>query len=316
MAEIFGVVAAGIMLGPELLRLSRFLRKTFRAIRSAPHDVDKLAKEMEIFAGLYEDFLEICSSGGKHDARSVSAVKLLTAWARKAIEGIRKLLERVQAISGGPLNSTMETLVAYLRWYFSDREVKFLRSSLNVARESIIGFSNIRAVQRIEEHIELLKAAMAQNNQQAIEARLNVSLEDQMGLLKQKLHIRRKQRHVNDKRRSEAVDDLREQQEKVTSWNSDVVVPETKQLMQFTKSVEHYIEDVLPLQLSGHRRRNRNARTTTELRRSRADSAQPSVTTGTSSFASGYSSSRASKEPSLSEPSVTVPSSSPICDGT
>jgi hypothetical protein len=179
------------MLGPELLRLSRSLRKTFRAIRSAPRDVDKLVKEMEIFAGLYEDFLEICSSGEKHDARSISAVKLLAAWARKAIKGMTKLLERVQALSGGPLNSKMETLVAYLRWYFSDREVKFLRSSLNVARESIIGFSNIRAVQRLEEQIRLLKAAMAQDNQQTIEARLDVSLEEQMKLLERKRLVER-----------------------------------------------------------------------------------------------------------------------------
>ncbi|KAH7083377.1 hypothetical protein BKA63DRAFT_152011 [Paraphoma chrysanthemicola] len=309
---IFGAVSAGIVLCPELLRLSRSLRNTFETIRHAPRDVNKLAKEMEIFAGLYEDFLEVCPSDGKHGARSAAAIKLLTAWAEKAIIGISKLLAQVQAISGDQGNSKIERLKACLKWYFSDRDVKLLRSSLSVARESIIGFSNIRAIERLDDEVRLLEAAMARGSRQTTEEHLGVSLEDKMMLLEQKRRNRRKQRHADDKRRIEAVDDLREQQEKLKSWNSNDVVPETKQLLQFTKSVEHYTEDVLPLRLSGHRRRNRNARATTELRRSRADSVQPSISTRTTMFASDPSSVRPSMEPSVPEPSETIPTNSRI----
>tara|TARA_R110002003_G_scaffold70_26_gene6556 strand:+ start:5326 stop:5925 length:600 start_codon:yes stop_codon:yes gene_type:complete len=189
MAEIFGVVAAGIMLGPELLRLSRSLRKTFKAIRYAPHDLDKLVKEMEIFADLYEDFHDVCTSDPKYKARSSGPAKRLMAWAEEAVHGFKKLLARVQALTGDSLNSKLDTLIARVRWYFSEDEVKFLRSSLSVARESMRGFSNIRVIEKLDEQMRLLKAAIAKGSQRTIEDQLGVDLEEQIRMLVQKKSV-------------------------------------------------------------------------------------------------------------------------------
>ncbi|KAF2036559.1 hypothetical protein EK21DRAFT_40322, partial [Setomelanomma holmii] len=251
--EVFGTVGAAIMLGPELLKLCRWLRRTFKAIKYAPRDLNKLVKEMEIFTGLYEDFYDMCTSDFKYRSRSARPVRLLVAWAQDAMRGLEKLHARVQALGGGLANSKLDKLIAYVRWHFSENEVKLLRSLLRVARESIIGFSNIRAIEKLDDQLEELRATIAQGIQQTNEEQVGLDLEARFEILAQKKRNRRQQRHANDKRLQEAQLEMTEQQE-IKSRKSDVI-PRTKHLLQFTRSVEEYVEEVLPAQESGRRRR-------------------------------------------------------------
>jgi 23S rRNA A2030 N6-methylase RlmJ len=111
------------------------------------------------------------------------------AWAEEAVHGFKELLDRVQALIGDSLSSKLDTLIARVRWYFSENEVKFLRSSLSVARESMRGFSNIRVIEKLDEQMRLLKAAIAKGSQRTIEDQLGVDLEERIRMLVQKKSV-------------------------------------------------------------------------------------------------------------------------------
>jgi hypothetical protein len=179
--EIVGVAAAGITFGALILKLSKSLYKSAKKIKYAHRELMKLVKEMEVFADLYEDFHRVCVSDQRKKGRDTSSTRRLIDWIQNAMGAFRVLLKRVRAIAGDSRYSMRETLTAHVKWLFSENEVKYLRSSLNVAQESMRGFSNITAIETINEEIQLIKAVIAEGTQQAIQA-----LEDQLGVTLEK----------------------------------------------------------------------------------------------------------------------------------
>jgi hypothetical protein len=183
--EVFGAAAAAFTLGAELLRLSRSLRKMIKGIKYARRDIAKLADEMGIFAGLYEDFLRVCVIGDQSTSRMTSPIMHLIAWTKDAHKSFKMLLHRVRALARDSSHSWIETVAAHVKWYFSEHDVKSLRLSLNVARESMRGFSNISIVEKLDKEIDMLRTAILRGNREATELSLGMSLEDKMYCLKQ-----------------------------------------------------------------------------------------------------------------------------------
>jgi hypothetical protein len=169
--EIVGVAAAGITFGALILKLSKSLYKSAKKIRYA-----------------HRDFYRVCVSDQRKKGRDTSSTRRLIDWIQNAMGAFGVLLKRVRAIAGDSRYSMRETLTAHVKWLFSENEVKYLRSSLNVAQGSMRGFSNITAIETINEEIQLIKAVIAEGSQQAIqdlEDQLGVTLEKKLDELKQ-----------------------------------------------------------------------------------------------------------------------------------
>lgn len=113
--EVFGVVAAGVTLGAELLRLSRSLHKMIKGIRYARRDIAKLADEMGIFSGLYDDFLSVCVTGDQSKSRITSPIVRLISWTKDAKKSFQTLLDRVRALVHDSRHSWIETLAAHVK---------------------------------------------------------------------------------------------------------------------------------------------------------------------------------------------------------
>jgi gamma-glutamyl:cysteine ligase YbdK (ATP-grasp superfamily) len=147
---------------------------------------------MGIFADLYEDFYRVCVSDQRKKGRNTSSTRRLIDWIQDATDAFSELLKRVRALAGDSRNSMLETLTSHVKWFFSENEVKCLRLSLSVAQESIRGFSNVTLIEMIDEEIQVIRAANAQGNQQAIQAledHLGATLEERLGELEQKRSV-------------------------------------------------------------------------------------------------------------------------------
>ncbi|KAF2830568.1 hypothetical protein CC86DRAFT_463847 [Ophiobolus disseminans] len=296
--EVFGGIAAGITLGAEILRLSRSLLKMAKRIRYARREILKLVKEMGVFADLYEDFYAVCISDQRRKVRPIASTRRLVDWTQEATHAFKKLLDQVRALADDSRYSMLETFTAHMKWFFSESDVKYLRSSLSVARESMRGFSNITFIATIDEEMDLLRATIAQGDRQRLQdmgVQLGMSVEDRLNELKQTSRHRRTQRHAINSRIQEAVELLEQQRKKAS--DSDVI-PETKGLIKFTTTVESYAESV-------RKRRKRNSTMTihSEQDSARADSVQPTY--------SATSSVPTSKPSSFSVPiTITSPAAS------
>jgi hypothetical protein len=186
--EVAGVAAAGITFGALILKLSQWLHKSAKKIRYARREIMKLVKEMGNFADLYEDFYRVCVSDQRKKGRNTSSTRRLIDWIQDATDVFSELLKQVQALAGDSTYSMLETLAAHVKWFFSENEVKCLRLSLSVAQESMRGFSNVTLIETINEEIQVIRAVIAQGNQQAIQAledQLGATLEERLGELKQ-----------------------------------------------------------------------------------------------------------------------------------
>jgi hypothetical protein len=186
--EVAGVVAASITFGALILKISQSLYESATKIKYARRELMKLVKEMGIFADLYEDFYRVCVSDQRKKGRNTSSTRRLIDWIQDATGALRVLVNRVQAIAGDPRYSMLETLTAHVKWFFGENEVKYLRSSLGVAQESMRGFSNLRVIETINEEIQMIRAVIAQGDRQAIQALeldLGVTLEERSAELKQ-----------------------------------------------------------------------------------------------------------------------------------
>jgi hypothetical protein len=172
--EVFSGVAAAITLGAELLRLSHLLSKMIKTMKTARRDMTKLVAEMETFADLYNDFYGVCIADRK---RGTASTKRLVAWIMQAITAFKTLLDRVRALAGETAHGVLDTLAAHVKWYFSENDVKCLRASLSVARESMRGFSNIAVIEKVDGEMELIRAAIARGDGESLR-----EMEDGLGM--------------------------------------------------------------------------------------------------------------------------------------
>lgn len=181
--EIFGAVAATITLGAELVRISGSLRKAVRSIRYARRDIESLAEEIGLFSGLYENFLDACPLSSGSEAHSPSSNERLISWTRAAIRDYKKLRKEVGALARDPNPSLLDTVAAHVRWYFRETTVKYLRASLCVARESITGLTNIRAIEKLDEQLSFLKSVLSTEQKRKIEIEYGMPVEQYVPIL-------------------------------------------------------------------------------------------------------------------------------------
>lgn len=180
------IAAAAITFGTAIWKVSEKLNALAKEIKYARREIEKLVKEMSIFADLYEDFYRVCIPDQRKQGRKTSSTKRLLDWIEDAIDAFESLVGRVRALAGDSRYSMLETLTAHVRWYFSKNEVNYLRYSLNVAQENMRGFSNLTIIKKINEEIQIIKDAIAQGDQQLIqnlENRLGISLEERLAEL-------------------------------------------------------------------------------------------------------------------------------------
>jgi hypothetical protein len=180
MAEVFGAVAAGIAVSTTLIKLGRSLHKTINKIRYARGEIEKLVAELEIFSGLYSQFMNVCVLEPEAKYRDATPTRRLEAWTKEAIHAIRKLLKRVRGMAG---ESMVGKVAAHVKWFFSEHEVKCLRLSLCVARESMNGFTTIRAIEKLDEQMAALRAAIVQGHRQTLEKQLGITIEVRIKIL-------------------------------------------------------------------------------------------------------------------------------------
>lgn len=189
MAEIFGAVAAGIGLTSVLVKLGRSLRKLAVKIRYARRELSSLADEMKLFTNTCADFYGACHSDTSGGDIIASSLKHLIAWTKSTKRGFKNLLKRVGLLVDGSKNSLFRTMAAQWKWYSSDKEVKLLRASLSVARQSVSALSNLRLVGIIDAEISLLKEALSQGSRHLLEKKLGTTIEQQLEILTQRRSV-------------------------------------------------------------------------------------------------------------------------------
>jgi hypothetical protein len=105
------------------------------------------------------------------------------------MEGFRNLLHRVQAVGRDPgcEHSTIDVITAHYRWIMSKSTLRYLRASLNVARQSMVAFTNIRVLGKLNEELAYLQSALASSTErQSIELRHGVKLEERIQIVQMK----------------------------------------------------------------------------------------------------------------------------------
>ena len=105
------------------------------------------------------------------------------------MEGFKNLLHRVQAVGRDPRyeHSTLEVITAHYRWIMSKSTLRYLRASLNVARQSMVAFTNIRVLGKLNEELAYLRSALASpDKRHNIELRHGVTLEERIEIVKMK----------------------------------------------------------------------------------------------------------------------------------
>lgn len=178
--EVAGIVAAGVGLVPVVVQTARSLRKAAKSIKLARRELEDLTNEMTIFTSIYHQFLMICSKRMKTDKRALSALNLLISWAKKAKLDFQKLSQHVDALTTHPMqpHSTTENITAHVKWYLQKSTLEYLRASLIVARQSMVGFSNLCNIERLDEELAMLKSILTPQQRLQIKEKFGMPVEE------------------------------------------------------------------------------------------------------------------------------------------
>lgn len=188
MAEIFGAVAASIAVGSELIRLGCAIQKRIKRIKNSRKDIQKLANETIMFAGLYQRFLRACDEDPNAYRTDAAATRPLITWAQSTVDSLKELLQKVEALhpQSKPRFNFEDKAISHLVWYRSASAVKTLRVSLSVARESINGFSNLMCLDKLKELLKAINLAMNDPVKRSeLEQKLGGTLEDKILVVNQ-----------------------------------------------------------------------------------------------------------------------------------
>jgi hypothetical protein len=177
--EPFSAAAAAVTLCPIVIGITRELRNAYKSVKYARRELEELVTEMDIFTDHYSEFLKACSTRKKHRKRVWSAKTKLVSWAQRAILDFRELLDKVDALARDPTypHTVMETAFAHYKWYFSKNHLGHLRASLSVARQSMVGFTNICNIELLDEQLAHLKSVVTPQQRQEIEKEYGMTKE-------------------------------------------------------------------------------------------------------------------------------------------
>jgi hypothetical protein len=175
----FSTAAAAVALGPIIIGITREVRNAYKSVKYARRELEELVNEMDIFTDHYSEFLKACSTRKKHRKRVWSAKTKLVSWAQRAIFDFKELLYKVDALARDPTyrHTVMETALAHCKWYFSKNHLGHLRASLSVARQSMVGFTNICNIELLDEQLAHLNSIMTPQQKQEIEKEYGVTKE-------------------------------------------------------------------------------------------------------------------------------------------
>jgi hypothetical protein len=187
--EPVGLTLTVISLPAALTMTFKSLRKTVKSIKYAKRELQDLDEEINLFADIYDTFLDACDEASL-DIEGASRIKRhLRSWTEKVKEGFRNLLHRVQAVVRDPRyeHSTIEVITAHYRWIMSKSTLRYLRACLNVARQSMVAFTNIRVLGKLNEELAFLQSALTSTaERQSIELRHGVGLEERIQVVQMK----------------------------------------------------------------------------------------------------------------------------------
>jgi len=192
-----GLEAAGIAIG--IVGLSTVLATTVRKIRTTVQDIHyaqgdilEVEKEVDLFARIYDDFLDACDEASSMTKNASKIKTSLISWTQKTIEGFKNLLHKVEAIARNPeyYYSVRKVAAAYYCWLRSKGTVKYLRASLSIARQSMIAFTNIRVIEKLNEELAHLRSALSPTEREGIELRLNMTVEDRVKIIRKKRYVK------------------------------------------------------------------------------------------------------------------------------
>jgi hypothetical protein len=176
------IALGAIALCPIVISITRSLRKGYKSVKYARRELEELTNDMDVFTDLYSEFLKACSTRQKHRKRIFSTKKKLVAWTERAIRDFKELLYKVDALSRDPIyqHTIMETAFAHCKWYFSKSHLGYLRASLGVARQSMVGFTNICNIELLDEQLAHLKSVMTPQQRREIEKEYNMTVEQRI----------------------------------------------------------------------------------------------------------------------------------------
>jgi hypothetical protein len=146
-------------------------------MRYARAEVEKLAEETEIFGDTYCDFMKAYSPDRPNNEHASSSTQHLKIWTKDAIRRLKKLLRRVQALNEDSGYLSFDAWKTRHRWSLIESAVKCLRASLDVAKESINCFRNIRTIEHLCELLTKLETAATVERRHKVEVKHGVDFE-------------------------------------------------------------------------------------------------------------------------------------------
>jgi hypothetical protein len=183
-----GVVAL-LGLPIALVATVKEIQETVKSIKRAQPELLDLVNETKLFAGMYDAFIDVFDEVSSNTEQILEIKRDQIAWTKKAIEGLENLLSKVQAVGRNPeyFYSFFEVLTAYVIWLRSKDTIKYLRASLSVARQSMVAFTNIRIIEKLNEELVDLKSALSPTERQRLESKYKMTVEDRIGMMRNKV---------------------------------------------------------------------------------------------------------------------------------
>lgn len=177
--EPFSVGAAAISLCPLIIQTAYQLRRVAKSIRFARRELGDLTAEMDLFSHFYNDFMKVTSERKKRGGRASSARKRLISWAERAKLDFQKLSQRVDALARDPVHehSFADVVSAHVKWFLDMDNWKYLRYTLVVARQSMVGFTYVCNMERLDEQLAFLRSIITAEQRNKIEQEYGETVE-------------------------------------------------------------------------------------------------------------------------------------------
>jgi hypothetical protein len=182
-------VAALLGLPIALVATVKKIQETVKSIKRVQPELLDLVNETKLFAGIYDAFIDVFDEESSNTEQTLKIKWDLIAWTKKAIEGLENLLSKVQAVGRNPeyFYSFLEVMTAHVIWLKSKDTIKYLRASLSVARQSMVAFTNIRIIEKLNEELAHLKSALSPTERQLLESKYKMTMEDRIWMMRNKV---------------------------------------------------------------------------------------------------------------------------------
>jgi len=186
--EAIGVAIGVVGLSTVLATTVTKIRKTAQDIKYAQDDLHDVEKEAHLFSRLYDDFLDTCDEASSITGNTLKIKKSLISWTENTIEGFQDLFDKVQAVAKDPeyYYSLKAVTKAYYNWIRSKGTLKYLRASLSVARQSMILFTNVRNIEKLNEELVHLRSPLSPAERESIELRRKMTVEERIRIVRRK----------------------------------------------------------------------------------------------------------------------------------